>query len=358
MKIKILLINFFIFYFFIYSRSWASFSEPLFKGAEAQAMGDAVTAVVDDDFSLFYNPAGLAGVNKLKFRFVNITVEASDQIIGANSTFSPIILGNFNSNFINSLFGTNNYVRVQEVASVSFQGFSAALIGDGQGVVELNNPNNPSGTVGVQTTYGGQVGFGGAVLRFDRNKGELRLGVSGKYLLRAGGFTQVNATDLLNNQVSSLLGNYRSFGSGLGADFGTQAVYQVSQQLGFKAGFAALDLGNTVFSNGAPSQKSNFATGIGVNYKSYDVVGTFSFEIKHIFDDMDWQKKVHLGLQLKLPLITLSGGLSELYPTYGVGVNLGVFQIQYTHYLEELASLVGINPEARTMLNARVEFVF
>ena len=100
MKIKILLINFFIFYFFIYSRSWASFSEPLFKGAEAQAMGDAVTAVVDDDFSLFYNPAGLAGVNKLKFRFVNITVEASDQIIGANSTFSPIILGNFNSNFI------------------------------------------------------------------------------------------------------------------------------------------------------------------------------------------------------------------------------------------------------------------
>jgi hypothetical protein len=71
------------------------------------------------------------------------------------------------------------------------------------------------------------------------------------------------------------------------------------------------------------------------------------FRLKLSIFLMTWigKKKVHLGLQLKLPLITLSGGLSELYPTYGVGVNLGVFQIQYTHYLEELASLVGINPE-------------
>jgi hypothetical protein len=49
-------------------------------------------------------------------------------------------------------------------------------------------------------------------------------------------------------------------------------------------------------------------------------------------------------LQLKMPILTLYGGFSQSYPCYGIGLDLGVAQIQYTGYTEELASVVQITP--------------
>src|SRR5579862_1871021 len=43
--------------------SWAAFS-PVAVGARAAGMGEAVTAGSDDVYSLYYNPAGLAQLNR------------------------------------------------------------------------------------------------------------------------------------------------------------------------------------------------------------------------------------------------------------------------------------------------------
>ncbi len=336
----------------------ASLSEPILRDPVAQAMGNAVTATVDDDLALFYNPAGLAGVRRLKFRFLNATIEASNDAVAAPATFAPLLSGNISSTLVNSLLGKNNFVRVQELASVSFQGFSVAALGDAQGAIRLSNPNSPTGTLGVQTTYGGQVGYGDVLFKFAKGKGEVRLGGAAKYLFRAGGYHEPTITDLLTLNTANFLGDYKTFGSGFGVDTGTQVVYFLSNQITLKAGLAIADVGNTAFTSGVAAQSSNISAGLGVVYKNRDVVATLAYDYKHLADNIDWQKKTHIGLQLKLPIFTLSGGFSELYPTYGLGIDLWALQIQYTNYSEELANVVGINPESRNMLNAKVDFTF
>ncbi len=336
----------------------ASYSEPLFRGAEAQAMGGAFTATTDDDLSLFYNPAGLAGAKKLKFRFVNVTVEASDDLIKSSSVIMPMLSGGLNSNSINSLIGKNDYIRIQDVSTFSFQGFALAAIGDAQAAVRLLNPYNPTGTIGLQTTYGAQLGYGTTLAKFAKNRGEIRFGVAGKYLQRAGGFQQPSITDLLTLNTANIIGDYKTYGTGIGIDSGTQVIYNFNKKFSVLGGIAVTDIGNTTFSNSSPSQLSSFNAGLGAKYKSHDVLATFAFDYQRVLDSIDWQKKIHLGMQLKFPLLTLYGGFSECYPSFGVGLDLGIVQVLYTSYTGQLASLVSIDPEHRNMINVRAEFNF
>ncbi len=336
----------------------ADYSEQLFRSVEAQAMGGAVVASTDDDLALFLNPAGLAGVKKLKFRFLNATIEASNDLAKDPATIMPLLSGGISSTLINSLIGKNYYLRVQDIATVSFQGFAVGVIGDAQAAIRLINPNSPTGTVGLQTTYGLQVGYGDTVYKFAKKRGEIRFGVSGKYLYRAGGFHQPSVTDILTLNMNEIIGDYRTYGTGIGIDTGTQIIYRLSNKFTVTGGLVVTDIGGTKFSNSSPSIPPNFSMGTSFRYKSNDIVATLAYDYQHVLDSMDWQKKVHLGLQLKMPILTLSGGFSELYPTYGVGLDLGVAQINYTNYSDELSSLFGINPESRHMITAKVDFVF
>jgi hypothetical protein len=342
--------------FLLSQNLYAAVNSQVFRGAEAQAMGGAVTATINDDLSLFYNPAGLGGAQNYKFRLLNANLEVSDALLSSPGTFSPLLSGSMSSGVINSLIGENIYARTQAVSEVSFMGFAMAAIGDIQGAVRLQNPNYPTGTVGLQTTYGAQLGYGQTIAKFAKKQGELRFGVAGKYLMRAGAFQHPSVTDILTLNMQNILGNYQTFGLGIGFDSGMQLLYRLNKKWTLLGGIAVTDLGNTVFSNGSPAISSNLSTGFGVRYKNYDFTATLSYDFQHVLDDIDWQQKTHMGLELKFPILSLYAGLSQLYPSYGFGLDFKLLKVLYTSYTEELGSVVGLDPEHRYLLNVQVDF--
>lgn len=175
-------------------------------------------------------------------------------------------------------------------------------------------------------------------------------------LIRSGGYQDLTLTQLLTLNASSISSNLAQKGMGLGLDTGIQTVYNVNKRVTLLGGLAATDMGDTSFSAATDSIKSNYTAGVAARFMSQDIVTTVSFDYAHLFDDMDWREKTHLGLELKLPIISFYAGLSQLYPTYGVGIDLWLLKVLYTSYAEDQTGLHGINPERRNYLHVALKF--
>jgi hypothetical protein len=330
--------------------------QPLFRGARAQAMGNAFTAVADDELAVFFNPAGLAGVQKISINITTVTADVSNDIISNYSTLSSTLGNLSNLSDLNNLIGKNIYARTLGSFSLVMPKFAIVGFGDEQIGLSLNNQASPQGFYGAQTTYGAQTGFGFTILKLKRKKGELRFGVSGKMLWRAGGFQYPTLNTLMTLNTGTFTSNLTNFGLGFGVDTGMQFIYHFGKKFTVSAGVAYKDIGNTAFVSGADPQKSDLTGGIAGTFKSSDIALTLAYDYGHILDYADWRRKSHLGLELKFPVISLYGGLNEIYPCFGAGLDIGIVKIMYVNYVEELASVVGINPEGRQMVQFTFKF--
>ena len=329
---------------------------PLFQGARALAMGGAFTAVADDEEAIFYNAAGMAGIQRLAFQPLTSDIQVSNDAI---STY-PVLASSLNSpsiSSLNNLMGKDLYLRAQETSSVVLRGFGIAALFDEQLAIRMKNEVNPQALTGSQTTYGAQMAFGFPVVKFKRKKGELRFGIALKFLERSGGYQNVGLPQLMTLDTKAIFGNVGgSFGTGIGADSGMQLVYNVKKKFSLLSGIAFTDMGQTAFSNGAGPQLSNLTFGVAGRYKSPDLTATLSYDYAHILDYSEWQKKNHLGLELKFPALSLYAGINQVYPTYGAGIDLWIVNIMYLSYAEEQATLVNQDPERRQMIHVSVKF--
>jgi hypothetical protein len=339
------------------SSAHSSEFHPLFRGARAQAMGNAFTAVADDEQAIFYNPAGLAGIKKFSLNLASVNGEVSNDLISSVTSLSSAF-ENPGISTLNAFMGKNVYFRAQGTASLVLPGFGAAVLWDEQSALRLQNQSLIQATVGLQNTYGAQIGFGIPLLKLRRKKGELRFGVAGKAMWRRGGFQNPTMTQLLTFDLKSIANNLDNFGSGMGIDTGLQFVYSLNKKLLLMSGVAVTDLGDTSFTNGVGSQKSNLTGGVAARFSHSDMVATLAYDYSHFFENMDWKKKNHLGLELKFPLLRLYTGLNQVYPTYGVGLDFWLIRLMYLSYAEEQLSSAPLNPDRRTMLNCSIKFEF
>jgi hypothetical protein len=69
-------------------------------------------------------------------------------------------------------------------------------------------------------------------------------------------------------------------------------------------------------------------------------------------------KKIHMGIELGLPLLTLRAGLYQGYYSYGVGLDLGLVQIEAASWGTELGEYPGQLESRRYMaqLTMRIGF--
>lgn len=322
----------------------------MFRSARAQAMGGAYTAVAEDDAALFYNPAGLAGVRGFSIRLPAVSAEASGDVVTGFSQFSQIFSGS-DLTQLNQILGKNYSVRANTLASLTVPGFGVAALYDAQLAVRMKNQAYINGILGSQLTYGVQFGLGVPLFPEGRRKRhQLRLGVAGKVLSRAGGFTRLELTDLLTLNTSLITGRLQSPGMGYGVDLGLQYVLELNSAMRLMASVVARDLGNTSFSGSADPIQSHMVAGVGMKLKAAGNQLTLAYDYSRVFEDIDWGKKVHLGAEWEFALFRLSVGLNQSVLTYGAGLNLPFLSLMYLNTTEELSSRVGIDPENRHMI--------
>lgn len=327
----------------------------LYEGARQMGMGGAGLALADDESMIFWNQAGLAGVDGIDVHFAIVDMQLSDEIITA-------VLGGLSNlsglSALNNLMGYNVYGRAQVTPSFTAKHLGFALYADGQTNLYIQNQAMPKIILGYQTTTGFQGGIGFSLMpraRRSKTKNDFRVGIGAKYMFRRGGYHQIPIADLPNLSRTTLTDVTGGWGTGYGGDLAFQYLYYYKPQLTFSLGAVYNEIGGLAFDGGGDYQPGALNFGLGVVYKQPIFRVSFAYDYRRALDDTDWRKKNHLGLELKLPIFSFLGGINGVYFSYGAGIDIWLLKITAVSYSKEIGSFVNIDQDHRYMLRADIK---
>lgn len=324
------------------------------RSPKALLMGDAFTAVNDDEFTLFYNPASL-GRHKADFSlypfnpqfsgsnilqdmdrfedFPNEPVGASKVLMDYPAHASAGIAPGF------KLFN----VGVSFMANESFDAL-------------LRNPSHPMLDLDLKSDRGIMMGVGipigpGRISKKSQSGSQTTLGFSGKYIERTGvrdtlalsGPTVLESLD--QDELDALLKSLgRVKGIGYGFDAGIEHVARSgNSQLIF--GLSALDITGTKFTeekNDNNLQVSdirdqvNLGMAAGQNFNFFHYI--LSADIRGLNEQVDFGKRMRLGAELGIPGIKVLAGMNSGYYSYGAMLDLSFMKLTAGFYDVELGS--------------------
>lgn len=327
----------------------------------ALGMGNAYASIVDDEDSLFFNPAGIARNSGIFWTVVDAGFGVND-ISTAMDSFSN--LSGTSAQFataLNGLYGNPIWGGGSGKTAVILPFFAAAYYTDFNIGVAVNNP--PATNLDVNIVYdsglafgtgfsAGLMSFGAVVRRVERTGARRNYGASTIADIVSG----VSTPDVIFNAFeNSGLG----YGLDLGVNFGIDSVIAPMFSLVVK------DLGNTSFRPGKaseekpPTQDQEIILGASMVVDVPLVSISPAIEIKHLGDtDIQLGKKVHMGVELGLPLLDLRAGFNQGYLSYGAGVNLGFFRIDAASWGVELGEYPGQLEDRRYMVQFTMRFGF
>ncbi len=360
MIIKIALINlFFLFSLNLYSKE-ASY---VARSPRGLLMGDAYTAIADDEYTLFYNPATLGRNKGVSFTPLDPTFAVTN-FYSEQSRFT-----NFPSKsptgIANKIMDFPLYLQASAFPNLKMGQFGLTMFLNSKTSMVLRNATHPMLDInynydrGFITGFAYNVGIGAATskgrkgAKAQTSAGErLSIGVALKHMNRQsidgqfdlfgtsllgkisnGGIN--NATDLKNALGSST-------GSAWGYDLGVEYARSSGNSL-FTAGYSLLDIGGTRFklSEGTQSlqiQKMTANTGVGFKQDFGIFDYTLSADLHPLLGPVDFTRQMHFGAEFSLPFISLMTGWSEGYLSYGASVKLWPFKITTGFYGVEVGA--------------------
>ena len=339
----------------ILSSSALAFDYPYtLRSPKALLMGDAFTAINDDEYTLFYNPASLArhkhdltlypfsghlsATNVLadmdKFEDVPDTPTGMadllmDYPVHASAGVAPgFKLFNFGFTYIANesydLLVRNNAHPMMDLDIRSDRG-----VAFGVGIPLGPNRISKKSPIGSQTS----LGLGAKYIK--RTGIQDRLALSGPTVVDGLGHDEINDLVKSLGQVS---------GAGWGFDLAMEHVVR-SGNGQFAIALSAMDITGTEFKvNSNPDNMKvaniddqvNLGVAGGHDFSLFHYI--LSADIRGLNEQMDFGKRLRLGGQLGIPGITLMAGLNSGYYSYGAELNLLFMKLTAGFYDIELGS--------------------
>ena len=154
------------------------------EGVIPYGMGRAYSAVAQDDLSLFYNPAGLAMVDRVDLQLFDIKVESNSDVLKSYGLLSNLKSSNSTlANTISKFAGKHIMANASNVSQLTLPYFSLGVVYDAHTDFDLENLAYP--VTSMRYTRDLQI-VGGVGVPLDKKK-DLRVGASFKYVTRTGG---------------------------------------------------------------------------------------------------------------------------------------------------------------------------
>ncbi len=345
----------FILILFLLSIQAFAFDYPYtMRSPKGLLMGDAFTAVNDDEFTLFYNPASLARP-KNDFKLFPI----NPQLSGTN------ILSDLDrfKDFPDEPVGASKVLMDYPVhASAGFApGFKlfnvgVSFISSQSYDLLLRNRAQPILDIDIRQDKGVMIGFGiplgpDRLSKKTKTGTQTSIGITGKYIERSG----INdSMSLTGTTVTSALGKKKiedivaalgkTKGQGYGGDIGLEHIVRGNGSQ-FVMGLSALDVGGTSFKvDKNPDDlkvsdirsQFNFGMAAGQDYKIFHYI--LSLDVRGLNEQMDTGKRLRLGAELGLPGIKLMAGVNSGYLSYGAMLDLFILKVTAGFYDVELGS--------------------
>lgn len=362
MKLNILLILISIFFC---KTCFAQELSYLARSPQALLMGDAFTAIADDEYTLFYNPAALGKNKGVAFNLIDPSFGFTN-FLKETSRFQNFPTGTGATSAIaDRLMDFPVYFQTGIFPTLKMGPFGFSLFANNSTSFLLRNATNPVLDVKYRYDRGFVFAYShnliGSGVLFTRAKKSskkmtsagqrLSVGFSIKHMNRQGinndfdlfGTTILSSINSGAKDISALkdaLGY--SYGTAWGVDTGLE--YAISNgPTTITAGLSIMDVGSTRFrkvSGIADVPKQDMMINSGAAFKQdFGLLDyTLSADIRPLNGMVDWSRKFHLGAEVGLPLVTLLAGWSEGYLSYGASIKLWPIKITTGLYSVEAGS--------------------
>lgn len=344
-----------LFPLFFFFQEANAFDNPYFmRSPKGLLMGDAFTAVNDDDFTLFYNPASL-GRHKRDLTLYPF----NPQINGTNVLSDMDRFEDFPDEPVGASKVLLDYpVHASAGIAPGFKlfNFGVSFMANESYDVLMRNRAHPMLDLDLRSDRGILMGVGipigpSRISRKSQSGSQTSLGISGKYIERTGvrdtlalaGPVVLESLDQDElEKILKSLGKVK--GIGYGFDAGLEHVVK-SGNSQVILGLAALDITGTDFTEAKNANKLevadnrdqvNLGLAAGQDFKLFHYI--LSADVRGLNEQIDFGKRLRFGAQVGIPGITLMGGVNSGYYSYGATVDLNFMKITTGFYDVELGS--------------------
>ncbi len=342
------------FLFFLTTSAYAFEYPYTLRSPRGLLMGDAYTAVNDDEFTLFYNPASLARhKNDLTLYPFNANLAATN-VLDDMDRFED-----FPSDPVAASDLLMDYpVHASGGVAPGFKlfNFGVTFIANESVDALLRNNAHPMLDLDIRSDKGVAFGLGiplgsNRISKKSSSGSQTSLGLSTKYIERTGvkdtlalsgptvidGLGQEELNDLLKS-----LGQVK--GIGWGFDAGLEHIVR-NGPTQFVFGLSALDITGTEYKVddnidnlkvADTKDQVNLGLAAGQDFGLFHYV--ISADVRGLNEQMDFGKRLRFGGQVGIPGIMLMGGLNSGYYSYGAQLDLAFMKLVGGFYDVELGS--------------------
>lgn len=323
----------------------------LYQGVLVEGMGGAFTAVADDSNAPFYNPAGLDNIQDSTFQILNISADITYPALYPNlynsaQTDSGLSGNAQTSAYINTFASYANqslYARVGDYSNYTTHDFAIGILSNNQVMAVPNASPTVNNLASLAALSDSGVVISAAHGFFNHH-----LQIGGTIMGLEQYFEDISSLSVSQaTNISSTLSSNLSSGFGIVGNLG--AIYHFDAPLNPTIGASILNVGTASFGAGGTLPQI-IDSGVGIDpdigfgrlLADIDYVDVTNY--LYYTGDSLWLH-TRFGVQYQFPeILTVSAGLYEGYPTFGVGVDLWAVEINASYYSEEASPVPGLNP--------------
>jgi hypothetical protein len=304
-------------------------------------MGGVRIASGEEASVIFWNPAALRYSQGLR-------LDLFDFGVGTNGLQNYQDFQNIGTidglESLSPLYGKPITVGLNTYAAMSLPNIGFGVYNEGFTDLMVNNPSLPELNVKFFNDYGyslgGAYGWGG-----------FSMGLALKRITRMGGSQSIGADQLDGFDTSGITSMFNDVGVGYGMDLGM--MYRAPTLFNPTISLAWQNVGHTQFqlSRGlrAPDGiRDNVTASASINGDAGLVGMAAGIEYRHIGTPGEQLgKKIHMGAEVSLLNIDLRAGFYQGYTSYGLGLDLFLFQVDAALYSVERGAYPGQTPDQR-----------
>ena len=328
----------------------------IYKGFRPMGMGGAFVAVSNDANALFYNPAGLADIEKINASIFGLEVEAGKD---AYNLYKDALDTDFSNSdetakFLSDHIGDHSHLGFTIVPSYTMPRFAFAVFGTAITDLEVRDSQYPKLDTKVQSDIGFGAGYAHPFL-----ENNLLVGASFKYDYRQSLTEEYTIADLSGKLIDTIKDDLNK-GSGILVDLGV--IYKLGKW----------DLPNTRFGitgnnligsslGDAKDLDEHVDIGFAQDIDLKVTKATFAIDYVDIFqqfsEDNDYAKRIRLGGEFQfIDILFVRAGLYQGYFTAGLNLEARVVKLDLLTWAEEIGAYSGQRVDRRYA--ARIFFGF
>ncbi len=323
----------------------------IYRGLRPMGMGGAFTAVSDDANALFYNPAGLALVEKSIVSFFPLEMEISQKTLDMYGGARDV---DFDSEqetaeFLRDHMGDQARIAFNLFPHYARRRFAFGLIGTFRLDSEVHDRQYPRIGIHGVSDLGFCAGYAHPIL-----EERLLVGASAKLVRRRSIAAEYSAADIASENFDDAIHDDMKDGAGLLVDIG--AVYRLDEAVrGLRAGISMNNLVGSKMQD-AEDMPAHVDVGLAFERDLGIVRATFAADYVDVFSrfagDDDPAKRVRLGAEVRFPaFVSVRAGFHQGYFTFGTTLDVWIARIDALTYAEETGAYAGQKPDRRYAVN-------